>query len=661
MKRELLDVEKKMIVALVVEVAVTVVMMSHVYTFGGKFYLQRNGGPIGLRSTACLAAMMMKLWDLAWTKLMNREGLEWFEYFRYVDDNRTFLWCLCEGWFWDGAEFSYSEERKAADLDSGVSDVKRTTDEVVKAMSSLVSFLQFEGEHQEMFADCKLPTLDTSLWVDGLTVNYQFFEKPMCPNRVIQKDSALSEDCMRASLTQEVVRRLLHCSTSLPVRIAQEALSKFAQKMVNSNHSIASTRIVLVHGTTKYLDMLRRSKLDSSDTSFKPLHLEKHYKRYERRLSKFLAKSGWYDQDNPVVKKTSWRHQLPKCWRGSRPVQQKVHDMNFSTVMQVPSTSGGRLLSALAKIEPRVAKSTGYQCKLTEMSGKPLSKMFSTNLSNGKCFLEDCVVCKNPNLKGSSLCQVTDVVYESICVECDAEFKRSPGSIHNGKYVGESYRTLYERSREHLQDLNRYDPKSHMMKHWALCHPNSDSPPLFTFKVIKKHNDPLSRKIHEAVRINECASLNSKSEWGHYKISRLTIEKSEWERRKEVEQEEKEDIALSEVIRVIKDRVNRLPATNRSNFYRKRPFNMSSGADDAKSPCQSQAQVSVPAKRVRSEENQPKPLIMTGEGPWNPSKSKYVGKGKKPVKDASVKSDSGVKRWLRNLGAENLDPSKAIA
>ena len=179
MKRELLDVEKKMIVALVVEVAVTVVMMSHVYTFGGKFYLQRNGGPIGLRSTACLAAMMMKLWDIAWTKLMDREGLEWFEYFRYVDDNRTFLWCLCEGWFWDGAEFSYSEERKAADLESGVSDVKRTTDEMVKAMSSLVSFLQFEGEHQEMFADCKLPTLDTSLWVDGLTVNYQFFEKPM--------------------------------------------------------------------------------------------------------------------------------------------------------------------------------------------------------------------------------------------------------------------------------------------------------------------------------------------------------------------------------------------------------------------------------------------------------------------------------------------------
>ena len=105
--------------------------------------------------------------------------------------------------------------------------------------------------------------------------------------------------------------------------------------------------------------------------------------------------------------------------------------------------------------------------------------------------------------------------------------------------MGESYRTLYERSLEHLQDLNRFDQKSHIMKHWALCHPESDSPPNFRFKVVRKHNDPLSRKIHEAVRISECASLNSKSEWGHYKISRLTIEKSDWERKKEVEEEER--------------------------------------------------------------------------------------------------------------------------
>ena len=75
-----------MIVALIVEIAVTVIMMSHVYTFAGKYFLQNNGGPIDLRSTACLAALMMKIWDIAWTDLLDREGVECLEYFRYVDD-----------------------------------------------------------------------------------------------------------------------------------------------------------------------------------------------------------------------------------------------------------------------------------------------------------------------------------------------------------------------------------------------------------------------------------------------------------------------------------------------------------------------------------------------------------------------------------------------
>ena len=45
-------------------------MSTHVYTFGGKFYLQKDGGPIGLTSTACLAALVMKLLDMAWVKVV---------------------------------------------------------------------------------------------------------------------------------------------------------------------------------------------------------------------------------------------------------------------------------------------------------------------------------------------------------------------------------------------------------------------------------------------------------------------------------------------------------------------------------------------------------------------------------------------------------------
>ena len=57
--KEIFESEKKRIVAAVVEISVNVVMSTHVYTFCGNYYLQVDGGPIGLRSTASLAPLIM--------------------------------------------------------------------------------------------------------------------------------------------------------------------------------------------------------------------------------------------------------------------------------------------------------------------------------------------------------------------------------------------------------------------------------------------------------------------------------------------------------------------------------------------------------------------------------------------------------------------------
>ena len=60
------ELDKEMILMTMIEVLVNVVMASHVYKFRRKSYLQCDGGPIGLRSTVCLAALIMKIWDSAW-------------------------------------------------------------------------------------------------------------------------------------------------------------------------------------------------------------------------------------------------------------------------------------------------------------------------------------------------------------------------------------------------------------------------------------------------------------------------------------------------------------------------------------------------------------------------------------------------------------------
>ena len=260
--------EKKKILACLLEIMVNVIMNTHVYFFAGKFYIQRNSGPIGLRSTACLAALLMKLWDIAWLRLARREGLSILSFFRYVDDCRNMLHAILEGWRWVDGQFRFSKVWEVEDLNSGLSDCHRTMREITKAMSSIISFIQFEGEEPGMFPESKLPTLDTSVWWNGLSLSYEFFEKPTVPNRVIQRDTALAGSSIRASLNQEVVRRLLNCSDSIETHRKQHFLSVFSQKLINSGFSIMSAQTILVHGVARYIELCSLSELPQSNPKY---------------------------------------------------------------------------------------------------------------------------------------------------------------------------------------------------------------------------------------------------------------------------------------------------------------------------------------------------------------------------------------------------------
>ena len=74
-------------------------------------------------------------------------------------------------------------------------DQVRTKKELVAAMSSLVEFIEMEGEESELFGDDRVPMLDTALWVDEQTglIMHSFFEKPTCQNGVAQRSTALSQ------------------------------------------------------------------------------------------------------------------------------------------------------------------------------------------------------------------------------------------------------------------------------------------------------------------------------------------------------------------------------------------------------------------------------------------------------------------------------------
>ena len=70
-----------------------------------------------------------------------------------------------------------------------------------------------------------------------------------------------------------------------------------------------------------------------------------------------------------------------------------------------------------------------------------------------------------------------------------------------GRYIGETSRSIYERSKEHQRDKENQEDDSHQIKHWRLDHPELPEPPEFKFSLIASFQDPLSRQLAESVRI----------------------------------------------------------------------------------------------------------------------------------------------------------------
>jgi hypothetical protein len=70
-------------------------------------------------------------------------------------------------------------------------------------------------------------------------------------------------------------------------------------------------------------------------------------------------------------------------------------------------------------------------------------------------------------------CKRTSVLYESKCASCNPEQPRAESSRQEEKgehrvriYYGESSRSLYEGSREHIRDAEKFQEGSHIGKHW---------------------------------------------------------------------------------------------------------------------------------------------------------------------------------------------------
>ena len=224
------------------------------------------------------------------------------------------------------------------------------------------------------------------------------------------------------------------------------------------------------------------------------------------------------------------------------------------TVMFVDQTVGGELAKRLQAAEDRLALMTGYRVRVSETSGSQLCRILpNTNPWSGShCGRANCYTCGQGGEKLED-CKRRNVLYELSCTLCEKEEEENDERGHRRRkvrrgmqggavYVGETGRSIFERSSEHVKDAQSQKEESHMVKHWLTDHPQEVNLPPFKFKVVASFQDALSRQVAESVRIDMRGGLvlNSKTEYSRCRLPRLTIDRSEWEERKLKERQEQE-------------------------------------------------------------------------------------------------------------------------
>ena len=141
-------------------------------------------------------------------------------------------------------------------------------------------------------------------------------------------------------------------------------------------------------------------------------------------------------------------------------------------------------------------------------------------------------MCSQPGDKKED-CVRRNVLYESECVECGQGEDVTDNTLERkGKeaslYVGETARSLFERSQEHWQAAEQKKEESHMVQHAMETH-KGERLPMFKFKVVRSFRSALDRQIGEAIRIEMRGNLlNRKGEFNRCSLTRLGVDQK-WE------------------------------------------------------------------------------------------------------------------------------------
>ena len=157
-------------------------------------------------------------------------------------------------------------------------------------MSDVFGFMNFTTEIGEDFIDGKLPSLDINIWVENGIILYEFFEKTMATNLMVEASSALSREVKMSTLSEEIARRLRNTSQRLDCARRLEILEKACVKMVTNGHT-EFVRQAVETRSKAYIYRVNRSKLEKTHSGFQPMFPKAGWRREVRDRMKAMKRS----------------------------------------------------------------------------------------------------------------------------------------------------------------------------------------------------------------------------------------------------------------------------------------------------------------------------------------------------------------------------------
>ena len=194
-----------MIVAKVIELAITATMKNHCYRFAGHVYTQTSGCPIGLALSGIVVQIRTNRWIRRMRDLLEENLCKTYLLEKYVDDINVLMEALGLGVRWFDGSLRWSQTWEEEDEKSGVTRDELTMRQFTYMANSICKDIKFTYDLPEKHPDGRCPMLDVAVWVEEKEdktkvygqqeiVRNAFYEKTCASGLVMMQSSALPEN-----------------------------------------------------------------------------------------------------------------------------------------------------------------------------------------------------------------------------------------------------------------------------------------------------------------------------------------------------------------------------------------------------------------------------------------------------------------------------------